>query len=425
MISESEFIMKTRSRLKFHKMKRQDRCCTDGPECDCEYFPYRDSKKLTDMALINPHMSFYKNPWWRRLRCKNCSTPFTNWKIYDFFHRRRHSNELHNDLMRIMKNLDDTKSDYMIRDSYMLKDYEFRCDECDHAFAGFDINFSPRDLWVYTPNDQNEWVPNHRWHFGYNIEYVELGYTCIDLTILCKTFSQNGFCYIGKKILIDISIHGLLTCMWIISGFDSKANKLVRPIFNERVRECCWPKHTGLRIGSTYTFKHLDQLPSTVLPHKQNDLIVREDYTVSENVSDLAKDLFSILKPLATDKMTNIFGNGNIIDASRGTLYVEGRCFISEKTNCPSVGILKLKISALGFVPHQGKIRLAFHDGENYYSVSCTSINWELDQKEIPRRNPNEDVLMMIGAGRGLENFSWNNPRCYLVCTAIYFKPQN
>jgi len=151
-------------------------------------------------------------------------------------------------------------------------------------------------------------------------------------------------------------------------------------------------------------------------------LIVRQDYTVSENVLDSAEDLFTILEPLSTDKMTNIFGNGNIIDVSRGSFYVEGRCCISEKTDCPSVGILKLKISALSLVLHLGKTRLAFHDGENFYSVSCTSTNWELDKKEIPRRDPNEHVLVMIGAGRGLENFSWINPRCYLVCTAIYFQ---
>ena len=179
-------------------MKRQDRCCSDGPGCDCEYFPYRDSKKLTDMAMLNPHMSFYKNPWWRRLHCKNCSTPITNWKIYDFFHKRRHLNELHDDLMTEVRKLDATKTDLMFRDNYMLQDYEFRCDECNYAFAGFDINFRPQVILAYRINKHNKFVPWKRSPPSYNIEYVELGYTCIDLTVLCKTFSQYGFCYIGK-----------------------------------------------------------------------------------------------------------------------------------------------------------------------------------------------------------------------------------
>ena len=161
---------------------------------------------------------------------------------------------------------------------------------------------------------------------------------------------------------------------------------------------------------------------ATEFPHKQEDLLVRQDFKPAEYWPDQVNNLFSILDPLSNTKMTDIFGAEAIIDGSDGQIYVEGRCYIEEETECPSVGVLKIKIGAMKFI-FDDKRRLQFNDGEDLYTIPWNSTtDWKCVKSAMLERNPNEEVLVMVGAARGLDMYSWDAARCYLLCHGIFFK---
>ena len=176
--------MRSKSKLKIVKVKSKRQCCYDGANCICHQFPHRSSKKLTDMALLNPHMSFYKNPWWTRLRCESCHKFVSGRSIYNAI-ASRHP-KLHDEIMKEVKNLTDLDS------SYKLKDVQFACPKCGYGFAAFDINFYPASMWTGIDGKP---IPGTA--FGYSIQYITLGYTNIDLTIVCESYCAGGFSYIG------------------------------------------------------------------------------------------------------------------------------------------------------------------------------------------------------------------------------------
>ena len=161
---------------------------------------------------------------------------------------------------------------------------------------------------------------------------------------------------------------------------------------------------------------------ATEFPHKQEDLLVRQDFKPAEYWPDQVNNLFSILDPLSNTKMTDIFGAEAIIDGSDGQIYVEGRCYIEEETECPSVGVLKIKIGAMKFI-FDDKRRLQFNDGEDVYTIPWNSTtDWKYVKRAMLERNLNEEVLVIVGAARGLDFDSWDAARCYLLCHGIYFQ---
>ena len=95
--------MRSKSRLKIVKVKSKCQCCYDGQDCVCHQFPHRSSKKLTDMALLNPQMSFFKSPWWTRLRCESCHKSVSGRSIYNAITSRHPGYKLHNELMNAVK----------------------------------------------------------------------------------------------------------------------------------------------------------------------------------------------------------------------------------------------------------------------------------------------------------------------------------
>ena len=132
-------------------------------------------------------MSFYKNPWWTRLRCESCHKSISGRSIYNAITGRHPGAKLHNELMKEVKNLKDLDS------AYKLKDVQFACPRCEYSFAAFDVNFYPASMWTHIDGEP---IPGTA--FGYSIQYITLGYTNVDLTIMCESYCAGGFSYIGK-----------------------------------------------------------------------------------------------------------------------------------------------------------------------------------------------------------------------------------
>ena len=231
------------------------------------------------------------------------------------------------------------------------------------------------------------------------------------LLIVVKTRMNKGFCCIGLNL---------------------EDQRFYRPIYREAPHTCCWPIDKPLEVGSFYGFKQAYRDPDTKYPHKNDDFVVDQQFKIGGQDEE---DMFTILKKYAENDLSDLFHGKLVFDYNQ--IEKHYKAYVTEGVDCPSYGILRLKVCNVKF--HQmGKKKvqqfLRVKDGKgkiiklSWTSLDHLGLNDFSDLKEekqgIEKISPNEEVLIFVGLARGWTGFGqWKeNPRCYSIALGISFK---
>ena len=193
-----------------------------------------------------------------------------------------------------------------------------------------------------------------------------------------------------------------------LMGLD-QGNEFRRPIYKTEVADCCWPKEKYFKLWNRYKFTKRSIDAATDLPHS------REDTLVQENVEDLrsrSDGLFERMLRIAKSKPEDLFPP---------LKYQNGKIFVDEKTDCPSVGVLKSKESNLEIKTEydeerkRKKSRLIMKfPGQLSCSASLTGFGYEK-----PGGTDNT-VLVLLGLARPFDKYGTYDPaRCYVLALNI------
>ena len=209
------------------------------------------------------------------------------------------------------------------------------------------------------------------------------------LLMIVKTRMNGGHCYLGLSL---------------------EDKKMYRPIFNEAVGQCCWPKAIPMQVGAFYGFKKTFRNPSTDYPHKSNDIVVAEEL---KEGSFTQEAMYGHLLPFAKTSVNEIFND-------MLTIQNNGKCYVHEGTKCESIGIIKVKSKSISFET-ECKPRLNFSDATNQtFDLSWTSSEDLNSAKEKVACGTDNDILIIVGLCRPWDgNGSFPRPRCYMIAIGL------
>ena len=215
------------------------------------------------------------------------------------------------------------------------------------------------------------------------------------LIIVCKTKMYEGFCYIG---------------------LEPDEPCLYRPIYRDQPKTCCWPQNKDMEVGVCYEFEEAYSLPNTILPHCNDDILVRESVKLREFNTG---ELYDNLLPVAETSLFDIFPQEHI------AWFKNGGAYVPEGTNCPSVGVLKIDdLSGIDFTTKTSKdfMKITVSDNTSV-NLPWTSTEPLSKKRDMVLESPEKEPLVIIGLGRGFNgNGKWKTNRCSLLAVNMILK---
>ena len=173
--------------------------------------------------------------------------------------------------------------------------------------------------------------------------------------------------------------------------------------------------------GQYYGFDKTFCNPDTSYPHKNNDLVVKEQF--KKGTSDTDENwvnMFKNLEPFSKNSVHELFATDRLVVEN------DGRVYVPEGTNCNSFGIMRIEIQPsnlkLETKTFGKKPRLRFKDGnETFINLSYTGDD-VVTQECFDLQT---DVLMIVGFGRpweGNKKIPFPIKRCYLIAVGIVYR---
>ena len=230
--------------------------------------------------------------------------------------------------------------------------------------------------------------------------------TNLSLLIVVKTRMNKGFCCIGLNL---------------------EEGRFYRPIYQDAPHKCCWPQDEPLEVGHFYGFKKKLQDPATQYPHKNDDILVSQKVDKPYGDGFMELDHPGVFEKLEEKAKTNFFSlwNGKAIHDSKTK-----KVYIREGQNCPSYGVLKVKMSLLKFIRKEGKngsIMVLLDDKGTIIKLPWTSMDSPLNDIEYMIKDQlkikDSIVLIFVGLGRGYNGkpfHQWQENRCYSIALGIF-----
>ena len=175
--------------------------------------------------------------------------------------------------------------------------------------------------------------------------------------------------------------------------------------------------------GQYYGFNKTFRDPDTSYPHKNNDLVVKEQF--KKGTSDTDENwvqMYKNLEPFSKNSVHELFATDRL------EVENDGKVYVPEGTNCNSFGILRIKNEPSNInveTRTKGrKPKISFKDGgENRINLSYTGDD-PLKQEYFD--NMQTDVLIILGFARPWKG-TFNHfaiKRCTLIAVGIVYPIQ-
>ncbi|XP_015748121.1 PREDICTED: uncharacterized protein LOC107327912 [Acropora digitifera] len=206
----------------------------------------------------------------------------------------------------------------------------------------------------------------------------------VELIIVASTFRRNFEC---------------------VMAWDNEEKKLLRPVTKE---QNSWPLGT-FTLFRTYRFVIGDSTPKSAWPHKHEDIIVVGKSPSPRHVQLQEPELYEMLVPSSTTVVTDIFPPDKI----KQNRYIE------ECTNCPSVGILRCKVTDIKISKDYSNYRCEIFSEFNF---PVTAQNRESLITDLADCAPENSLLVLLGLARpfaGTRKNNFNPRRCYIMVIGI------
>ena len=176
-----------------------------------------------------------------------------------------------------------------------------------------------------------------------------------------------------------------------------------------------------MNAGQYYGFNKTFRDPDTSYPHKNNDLVVKEQF--KKGTSDTHENQAKMYKDLAPFSKSSLH---ELFASDRLEVENDGKVYVPEGTNCNSFGILRIKNEPFNInveIRTKGrKPKISFKDrNETFINPSYTGddvVTKECFDLQI-------DVLMIVGFGRpweGNKKIPFPIKRCYLIAVGIVYR---
>lgn len=217
-----------------------------------------------------------------------------------------------------------------------------------------------------------------------------------------------GNLQIGDRVeLIIVASTFMSETFECVMAWDNEEKKLLRPVTEKKNS---WPLRT-FTLGRTYRFVFGDSTPKSAWPHKHEDIVVGKSPSPG-HVQLQEPELYEMLVPSSTTVVTDIFPPDKI----------KKHRYIEECTNCPSVGILRCKVSDIKISKDDSNYRCEIFSEFNF---PVTAQNRESLITDFTDCAPENSLLVLLGlarpfAGKGRNNF--NPRRCYIMVIGIIRK---
>lgn len=189
-----------------------------------------------------------------------------------------------------------------------------------------------------------------------------------------------------------------------VMAWNKEKKKLLRPVTE---KNNSWRLRT-FTLGRTYRFVTDGSTPKSAWHHKHEDIVVGKSPS-PRHVQLQEPELYEMLVPSSTTVVTDIF-----LDKIKEKRYIE------ECTNCPSVGILRCKVTDIKISKHDSKYRCKIFFEFNF---PVTAQNRALLITDLADCAPENSLLVLLGLARpftGENNF--NPRRCYIMVIGIIRK---
>lgn len=218
----------------------------------------------------------------------------------------------------------------------------------------------------------------------------------LKLVVVASTFMSNSFeCVIG----------------WSIED-----EKLIRPVTN--LEGNSWNLGT-FTVGRKYKFVIVDSNPvNAIYPHKSEDIIVKDPrQTVigdpPEPVKFTESQMYDMLFGSSVESVSSVFAPG----------VIHERKYITEKTECPSVGILQCHLGDIRMVEDSKSTkRCRIEISKQVFVFPVTAQNQAALSMSLKERSANTPVLVLLGLARpfaGTGNNNYNPRRCYILVISM------
>lgn len=189
-----------------------------------------------------------------------------------------------------------------------------------------------------------------------------------------------------------------------VMAWEKEDKKLLRPVTE---KQNSWRLGT-FTLGRTYEFVIGDSTSKSAWPHKHEDIVVDKSPS-PRHVQLHEPEMYKRLVPSAWTFVTDIFPPDKI---------KENR-YIEECTKCPSVGILRCKVTDIKILEDDSKYRCKIFSEFNFPVTAQNRASLITDLADCA---PENSLLVLLGlarpfAGTGENNF--NPRRCYIMVIGI------
>ena len=341
-----------------------------------------------------------------KIKCYNCARIIEEDEVYYYF-----DGEGLYDVYQAIQDCEDPIApeldDYLETTLFLT----MPCPNCQTEMEDVEVNVEAYGEWDPHHNDETEpeflgytevnvvppydpfWVPIKKENL-----VPEVSFGSKSLLIVAKTKMNRGFCYMGLSL-------------------EHKC--FYRPIHCEAPSQCCWKSDEDMTVGAFYGFQNVYRDPTTSLPHKNNDLIVTNEYKCGEaNPYDNLEDCYKWMSQmkLVCNTIAEIFPK--MIFPERSTPYVV------EGENSQSVGILKVKLKNLQFYQKmeygKEKLRVKITDSEER-TVDVSWTSYAIPDVEDSEDDPESNALILLGLARGWDrDKKWPEKRCCLLAIGLF-----
>ena len=190
-----------------------------------------------------------------------------------------------------------------------------------------------------------------------------------------------------------------------VMAWNKEKKKLLRPVTEKKNS---WRLRT-FTLGRTNRFVTDGSTPKSAWHHKHEDIVVGKSPS-PRHVQLQEPELYEMLVPSSTTVVTDIFPPDKI---------KENR-YIEECTKCPSVGILRCKVTDIKILEDDSKYRCKIFSEFNF---PVTAQNRAALITDLADCAPENSLLVLLGLARpftGENNF--NPRRCYIMVIGIIRK---
>lgn len=200
-----------------------------------------------------------------------------------------------------------------------------------------------------------------------------------------------------------------------VAGWDMDGHRMVRPL--QGAGGYYWDVNFYgphcFAMGNVVRVVPIDQLNDRDVPHKNEDLLVRQHLQVLPIMAQ--PELIRILRLTESDNVQSIF-NGNLIN----------RKYVDYGIDCASLGAVSVPVDNIVFqINRYNKFRCLFsdHSGTHYdMPVVSRELNNILNGQDINEVNNLRvgcaTAHIRIGLAGKMED---NNDRCYAMVNNVYF----